>query len=353
MVGPINEAVNTMINLLTDAGHMSTLQGGFLSRGIRMKGGAVKFKPGEWKQINTTGDDLKKGVFPIPVRDPSAVLFQLLGLLIDSGKDLTSVQDIMVGRNPGQNQPFSTSQEVISQGMKVFNGIYKRLYRSMTSEFKKLYALNREHPNIELYKNVLDMEGEDAEQAEQVFGPQEVLQFLAADFKSDDIDIIPTAEPDMVAEMEKIAKSNALLQMKGAGIPLNHQEVTKRMLESQGHEDIQLLMKVPPPQDPPDIVVKKMQLQQKDKIDTLNVQLKDLETRSKVLLNQAQAELAFAQAQGLPVKDLHEQFVQQQGLINKEFELVTARLKVLSDDRDKKQARAAGAQAAAPAGESK
>ena len=116
MLGPLNEATNTIINQLTDAGTLSNLQSGFLSRGIRMQGGNARFSPGEWKQVNATGDDLRKGIFPMPVREPSNVLFQLLGMLVDAGKDLSSVQDLMVGRNPGQNQPFSTSQMVMEQG---------------------------------------------------------------------------------------------------------------------------------------------------------------------------------------------------------------------------------------------
>jgi len=92
-LGPTNEAVNTLINQLIDAGTLSVLQSGFLSRGINLKGGSTRFKPGEWKIVNTTGDDLRKGIVPMPVKDPSPTLFQLLGMLIDSGQRLSSVSD--------------------------------------------------------------------------------------------------------------------------------------------------------------------------------------------------------------------------------------------------------------------
>jgi len=92
MIGPINKAVNTLINILTDAGHLHSLGGGFMARGVRLKGGAVKFRPGEYKTVSTSGDDLRKGIMPLPTKEPSTVLFQLLGLLIDSGKDLSSVK---------------------------------------------------------------------------------------------------------------------------------------------------------------------------------------------------------------------------------------------------------------------
>ncbi len=333
MVGPINVGVNTILNQLTDAGTLSNMQGGFLSRGVRIKGGAVKFNPGEWKTINATGDDLRKGIFPMPVREPSHVLFQLLGLLIDSGKDLSSVQDMMVGRNPGQNQPYSTSQMVIEQGMKVFNGIYKRLYRSMTAEFKKLYKLNGEFLDIKKYRDLLDVDGMDVTQAEQAFGKDGVIQFLSKDFSSDDMDIIPTAEPDMIAEMQKIMRANSLLEKVGMGLPLNKQEVTKRVLEAEGHEGVPNLMNVPPPQPPADVVLKMQEFQHKKQMDILAAQLNDLKTKSEVLNLNIDSELKLAQANNENVKGVHDRYMQQQKALKEEFDAVTKRMKVIADAR--------------------
>jgi hypothetical protein len=338
MIGPINEAVNTILNQLTDAGHLATLQGGFLSRGIRMQGGAVKFKPGEWKTVNNTGDDLKKGVFPLPVKEPSAVLFQLLGLLIDSGKDLSSVQDQMVGRSPGQNQPYATTEAVMEQGMKVFNGIYKRLYRSMSVEFKKLYALNRLYPDPMTYKEVLDMDGQEVAEAEQAFGPEQVLQFLAQDFAAEDIDIIPTAEPDMIAEMEKALKGQSLLQKMASGFPLNPMEVTRRVLEAEGHEDIPALMNLPPPQPDPELVLKQQELKLKEQVDQLTQHRENLLAQSQILVNNADVQLKFAQAKNESADGIHAQFISEQEQIRKEFEAFTTRLKVLQDGQKDRQA---------------
>ena len=80
LLGPLNKAVNSLINQLIDAGTLSNQQAGFLGRGVRVsKGGSIKFRPGEWKELSATGDDLRKGVFPLPVREPKSVLFQLMG----------------------------------------------------------------------------------------------------------------------------------------------------------------------------------------------------------------------------------------------------------------------------------
>lgn len=339
MIGPINEAVNTLINILTDSGHMHSLGGGFLSRGVRLKGGAVKFRPNEWKTVNTTGDDLRKGIMPLPTKEPSAVLFQLLGLLIDSGKGLASVQDQMVGKSPGQNTPFSTTQSVLEQGMKVFNGIYKRVYRSMTKEFKKIYALNKEFPDVIRYMTVLDMDGQDVVEAMKAKSPvtgkqqglQGVLEFLAKDFDAIDMDVIPTAEPDMVAEMEKIQKANSLLQKMGQGIPLNVMEVTKRVLEAEGHENIAELMKSPPPQIPPDVQLEQAKFEHQKQMDALKARSTQLLDMARVTELEQKAKLAAAQADEAKVAGLHSQFIEEQKQIREEFNSVTKRLKVLID----------------------
>lgn len=350
MIGPINNAVNSIINILTDAGHMHSLGGGFMARGVRLKNGATKFRPGEYKQVNTSGDDLRKGIFPLPTKEPSTVLFQMLGMLIDSGKDLSSVQDQMVGKSPGQNTPFSTTQAVMEQGMKVFNGIYKRIYRSMTSEFKKIYSLNKEFPDVGMYMNVLDMDGMDVDEAAKSpsaltgkpRGIEGVLQFLGEDFNTEDLDAVPTAEPDMIAEIQKIQKAMSLMEKMSQGIPLNVQEVTRRTLEAEGHEDIEILMEVPPPQLPPDVQLEQEKFQWLKQKETLQLRSTQLLDMAKVAQLKAQSELAYAQAQNEDVKGLHAQFMAEQKSIQDEYSNVTQRLKVLIDGQtryDSKQSK--------------
>lgn len=243
LLGPSNSAVNGIINMLMDAGHANTLGGGFIGRGARVMGGTMRMKPNEWIEVQSTGDDLRKSIVPRPTQEPSPVLFNLLGMMISAGKDLSTVQDVFMGKNPGQNQPYATTKEVISQGLKVFNGIYKRVYRSMSEEFKKVYKLNYTNlPGIE-YINLLD--DPDAQYPE--------------DFSPDGMDIIPSAEPDMIQEAEKIMKANALIGKMQAGIKLNPQEVAKRTLEAEGHEDVEALLTLPP--EPPSVDIMKLQFE--------------------------------------------------------------------------------------------
>lgn len=240
LLGPINESVNTILNQLIDAGTLSNLQTGFIGKGLRIKMGDARFTPGEWKAVNATGDDLKKQILPLPVREPSQVLFNLLNMLVTAGKELASVAEIMTGKMPGQNTPATTTMATIEQGMKVFTAVYKRIFKSMTKEFRKLYKLNAEYLNPQEEIDVLD---EPIQQSDYI-GPAN--------------DIVPAADPQATTGEERKAKAEGLLQLMGLGT-LSPQEVTKRILEAQEQPNIEALM--PPPQPPqPDPKVQAIQM---------------------------------------------------------------------------------------------
>src|SRR5258706_9432508 len=110
LLGPLNQSVDTLVNQLVDAGTMSNSGGGFLARGVKIKGGKSSFDPFEWKPVDSTGDDLRKNIFPLPIREPSNVLFQLLGMLVGYAEKISGATDIMTGVSPGQNTPAETSR---------------------------------------------------------------------------------------------------------------------------------------------------------------------------------------------------------------------------------------------------
>lgn len=233
LLGPLNNSANTIINQLVDAGSLSNLQAGFIGKGLRIKMGESRFQPGEWKAVNAVGDDLKKQIFPLPVREPSQVLFNLLDLLLKSGKELASVAEIFVGKMPGQNTPATTTMATIEQGMKVFTAVYKRIYRSLTKEFRKIYALNREYMNPEEYISVLD---------EPV--PQ-------SDYEGPEDDIIPGADPTAVSSQEKQAKLQSVMQIMQMGT-IDPMWFTQQYLEAHEipNSDKALRQPSPPPPDP-------------------------------------------------------------------------------------------------------
>lgn len=248
LLGPINESVNTLINLLIDSGVINNLQSGFIGKGLRLRMGDTKFQPGEWKLVNSTGDDLKKQIVPLPSKEPSKVLFELMTALITSGKELASVAEIFTGKMPGQNTPATTTMATVEQGMKVFTAVYKRIYRSLKEEFAKLYRLNGTYLNPHTYVDIVDME----------VGPE--------DFKYDAHRIVPGADPTAVSQSEKLMKAQGLAEMLAGGMPLDPFKVMIRMLEAQEQPNWQELIppqimqsgQVPPP--PPDPKVQALQM---------------------------------------------------------------------------------------------
>ncbi len=265
LLGPLNNSANTIINQLVDAGSLSNLQAGFIGKGLRIKMGETRFQPGEWKAVNAVGDDLKKQIFPLPVREPSQVLFNLLDLLLKSGKELASVAEIFVGKMPGQNTPATTTMASIEQGMKVFTAVYKRVYRSLTSEFRKIYKLNQQYMNPEEYISILDNPI-----------PQE-------DYKGPEDDIIPGADPSAVSSQEKQQKVQAVMQLLNLGT-INPMAATLMYLEA--HEipeaEIKKLAMQPQPKTDPKVEA----LQAKAAIDQQKAQNDIQISREKLRMDQ-------------------------------------------------------------------
>lgn len=282
LLGPINESVNTIINQLVDAGSLSNLQSGFIGKGLRIRMGEQRFQPGEWKAVNSTADDIKKQIFPLPTKEPSAVLFQLMGSLITSGKELASVAEIFVGKSPGQNTPATTTMATIEQGMKVFTAVYKRVFRSLGEEYKKLYRLNEVYLNPNTYAQVLD----------DAVNP--------SDFKSGTYNIVPGADPTAVSQTEKLMKAQGLMELLPTGI-LDPILVIQRVLEAQEQPNWeQLIQKAvqqsgQPPEPPPD--PKMLELQMKSQMQQQGLAQKSQQIAQQGELAQRDAATKQAMAQ--------------------------------------------------------
>ena len=287
LLGPLNNSANTIINQLVDAGSLSNLQAGFIGKGLRIKMGESRFQPGEWKAVNAVGDDLKKQIFPLPVREPSDVLFKLLDLVLKSGKELASVAEIFVGKMPGQNTPATTTMATIEQGMKVFTAVYKRIYRSLTSEFRKIYLLNRQYMNPEEYIDVLD---------EPV--PQD-------DYKGPERDVIPGADPTAVSSQEKQAKVEAVGKLLQLGT-INPMWFTQMYMEAHEIPNYQQgIMQPQPKQDP-----KQQEMQMKAQIEAQKAQRDQMMASEKLKMEQMTKEQELAHKQKLNEMELQNKQMQ-------------------------------------------
>ncbi len=220
LLGPINEAVSSGLNQLFDAGTMANTAGGFLGRGAKIRGGEYTFDPFQWNRVDATGDDLRKSIFPLPVREPSGVMFQLIGFLVEYANRIVGATDMMVGENPGQNTPAETSRTMIQQGSKVYSAIFKRIWVSMKQEFKKLYTLNA----INLPETTR-------------FGASS-LEIGREDYSAGALAVIPTADPLITSDGERFAQAMAVSQRAGAVAGYNGDAVERMILSALKVQDI-------------------------------------------------------------------------------------------------------------------
>lgn len=281
LLGATNHAIDTIINQLTDAGTMSNLGGGFLARGIRVRGGEYSFRPQEWKRTDTTPEDLQKGIYPLPIREPSNVLFQLLGLLIDWGSRIGMSTDSMSGQNPGQNQKVGTTQAVIEQGEKVFNGIYKRSYRALKEEFRLIYRLNYLNPPPD---GVFHYTGTDGQGADAQW----------TDYLESDKTVIPTADPTIASTEQRVQRYMLASQLPGT----DKLYLSRKILEEMDMPEIERVMtqQSMQPQKPKEVMVQEMKNQQKSAEVQGRLQVKAMDIMEKAKKNRAQIILLEAQA---------------------------------------------------------
>jgi hypothetical protein len=226
LLGDISDTVNSIINMMLDAGHMASLGGGFIGSEFRIKGGNTRFEPGEWKLAETAGADIRSSVVPMTFPGPDATLFSLLGLLIDAGKEISSTKDIMTGDTGTKNMTATTTLALIEQGMMVFSAAYKRIFRSMKMEYRQLAKINATTLDAGRYNAFHDamQAGPEGQMSQAQLDPR-------VDYDLSNMDIQPVADPRSVTNMQEMAKAQLLGQMAGQGM-IAPQVAARRMLAS-------------------------------------------------------------------------------------------------------------------------
>ncbi len=283
LLGPLNESVNTLINQLIDAGHLSNLQSGFISKNLQVRGGIQRFKPGEWKQTNSYSDDLRKSIVPLPVREPSNVLFSLLGMLEQAGMRVATVTEMIQGESPGQNTKATVAMALLDQGLKVFSSIYKRVRRSLHKELKKLFILNSIYMDEDQYFRVLD-------------GTAEEMRVSRTDY-DDETDITPHADPSISTEEQRLLRIQSAGELLQLGT-IDPMEYTRRFLEAteQPNPD-NLILKPQPPQPSFEEQIKMEELRHKQAMDVWNAQLEAMKFDLQAIKDQAAALKDIAEAE--------------------------------------------------------
>lgn len=285
LLGPLNSSVNAIVNQLLDAGTLATTAGGFLARGAKIRGGQYTFNQFGWNRIDATGDDLKKSIFPLPTRDPSPVLFQLLQFLVEYTQRLSGATDSLQGVNPGQNTPASTQQSMVEQGMKIYSALFKRMWRSMKEEFKKLYTLNA------MYLPESSAFGSDG------------TQILRQDYSADPRRVCPVADPNVISDQHLLQRAVTIKQAAASTPGYDPEAVEKQFLRALKVDGIETLYPGPKKTGPlpnPKVMVEQakgqnaLQLQQAK--DQTTLRTKAFELAEEHDLNQAKIKQLLAQA---------------------------------------------------------
>lgn len=228
----ITAALDTSINQLLDAGKAQNAGGGFIAAGLRLQNAGqtnvIRWKPGEYKVVNASGQTLQQAIYERTTPAPSPVLFQLLGLLMDASKDIASIKDVITGEAP-PNQTATATMALIEQGLQVFTAIYKRVFRALKQEFALLFESIGKYGDQADYAKTVDSQEAD----------------IRKDFAADDMDIRPISDPTAVTHMQALSKAQFLGQFLGKG--LNDGEIYRRMFAAANIDDVDMIMKGPGP----------------------------------------------------------------------------------------------------------
>ena len=236
MIGGLSKASTSILRQLIDAGTLANLPAGFKTRGIRIRDEDTPIQPGEFRDVDAPGGSLRESIQPLPFKEPSGTLLNLLGILVDGGKKFASIAEINTGKgNP--NAPVGTTLALLERSTKVLSAIHKRLHNSQKKEFKLL---------AQVFKEYLPPEYPYA-----IAGGN--AQIKLQDF-DDRIDIFPISNPDIFSQSQRIAMAQEMMALVQSNPevhgPNGTYEAYKRMYAAIGVDNIEKILTPPPPTNP-------------------------------------------------------------------------------------------------------
>ena len=235
MIGGLSRTATAALRQLLDAGTLSNLPAGFKQRGIRVRDEAQPLQPGEFRDVDAPGGNLKDAFMPLPFREPSATLLQLMGTVVQAGQRFASIADMQVGEG-NQNAAVGTTMALLERGSRVMSAIHKRCYAAMKCEFMLL---------AKCFSTYLP-----PQYPYDVVGGQR--QVFLQDF-DDRVDIIPVADPNIFSQTQRITLAQTELQMAMSNPQMhNLYHAYRHMYEALGVKDIDVLLPPPPQPQPMD-----------------------------------------------------------------------------------------------------
>jgi len=236
MIGGLSKASTSILRQLIDAGTLANLPAGFKTRGIRIRDEDTPIQPGEFRDVDAPGGSLRESIQPLPFKEPSGTLLNLLGILVDGGKKFASIAEINTGKgNP--NAPVGTTLALLERSTKVLSAIHKRLHNSQRKEFKLL---------AQVFKEYLPPEYPYA-----IAGGNSQIKLTDFDER---VDIFPISNPDIFSQSQRIAMAQEMMSLVQSNPdvhgPTGIYESYKRMYSAIGVDNIEQILTPPPPTEP-------------------------------------------------------------------------------------------------------
>ena len=231
MIGGLSRTATQALRQLLDAGTLVNLPAGFKMRGIRVRDDAQPIQPGEWRDVDAPGGNLKDAFLPLPFKEPSQTLLQLMGMVVAAGQRFASIADMQVG-DGNQQAAVGTTIALLERGSRVMSAIHKRLYASLKNEFDLLAKVFATYlPPVYPY--------------DVVGGSRQIKQ---ADFNNH-VDILPVADPNIFSQTQRISLAQTQLQLAQSNPQIhNLYQAYHSMYNAIGVKDVDLIL--PPPQQP-------------------------------------------------------------------------------------------------------
>ena len=235
MIGGLSRTATSALRQLLDAGTLANLPAGFKQRGVRVRDEAAPIQPGEFKDVDAPGGSLRDAFFPLPYKEPSPTLLQLLGVVVQAGQRFAAIADMQVG-DTKQNAAVGTTIALLERGSRVMSAIHKRLYAAMKQEFRLLGKIISQYLPPEYPYDVIG-------------GARTIKQ---ADF-DDRIDVVPVADPNIFSMSQRITMAQTELQLATSNPQLhNLYQVYRNMYEAIGVKNVDAILPPPAPTAPMD-----------------------------------------------------------------------------------------------------
>ena len=238
MIGGLGRAATSILRQLIDAGTLANLPAGFKARGVRVRNDDEPLQPGEWRDIDAPGGNIRDAIIPLPYKEPSATLGQLLGALVDGGRRFISLADQQTG--DGNNAaPVGTTVAMLERGMKVMSAIHKRLHYSQKTEFRILARIFRDNLPQEYPYDVAGAE----------------RTIMAEDFDGR-IDVVPVSDPNIFSMSQRVTLAQSQLQLAQASPQMHNLHAAyRRMYQALEVQNIDEILPPPPTPKPMDPLI--------------------------------------------------------------------------------------------------